>query len=143
MKNLIFIFLLLNFVFINTGFAKERTDEVIHIIRKSTHLGAHGMGYNSKSLVEMSKKLKASDTDIIFELYKNRIDYKNKNHLSSTAISFALASLCDAGLIASEKAFKEKQMDALDYQDTLNLISGFDVCSIKTRDQAKALLPLK
>ena len=64
--------------------------EVESIILRSRHLGAHGMGYNERSLVELSHALTADDIP-------NLISLLGDGNLRVGA-EVALASQCEAAL---------------------------------------------
>lgn len=71
-----------------------------HIILQSLHLGAHGLGYNTKSLVTLSKQLNAADVLVLLGMV----------HAKGMAVGvlYALASL--------------------DAEDALSLIEGYQGC---------------
>ena len=105
--------------------------EVRRIILHSTHLGAHGMGYNTESLNEMSRKLVPADIPALIELLSDR--------RLRVGLSFALASQCEAAIAPARDAAVQHKMDFMDAQDVMDLISGFAACSPDSQSKAAAM----
>jgi hypothetical protein len=62
----------------------KSADELRRIILRSQHLGAHGMGYGERSLVELSEKIVPADIPVLLDLLGDR--------RLRVGVSFALAS---------------------------------------------------
>jgi len=105
--------------------------EVRRIILHSQHLGAHGMGYNTESLDEVSRKLAPADIPVLIELLSDR--------RLRVGVSFALASQCDAAIAPARDAAVQHKMDFMDAQDVMELISGFAACSPESQSKAAAM----
>ena len=104
---------------------------VRRIILHSRHLGAHGMGYNSQSLTELSQELTPADVPIVLDLVADRD--------LSVGVEFALASQCGASIMPVREAAVQHKMDFLDASDTMYLMSDFDGCPPETRQRAIAM----
>ncbi|HEX7289148.1 MAG TPA: hypothetical protein VF532_23390 [Candidatus Angelobacter sp.] len=105
--------------------------ELERIILQSRHLGAHGLGYNDLSLRELSHALTPEDIPNLISL------------LGDTKIrvgtEFALASQCEAAIESLRDALIQgDKVDALDAQDTMELIAGFSQCKPETHARARA-----
>lgn len=107
----------------NTSEARVR-----RIIISSRHLGAHGMGYGSRSLIELSKRLTPQDIPALISLAADRD--------LSVGVQFALASQCEAAILPVREAAIQHKLDFLDASDTMDLIATFSACSPQTRDRA-------
>src|SRR5215471_6338539 len=70
--------------------------EVRRIILHSRHLGAHGLGYNDRSQLELSQELTPADIPIL-------ISFLSDTELRVGA-QFALASQCEAALMPVRQA---------------------------------------
>ena len=105
--------------------------EVRRIILHSTHLGAHGMGYNNESLDELSRKLVPADIPALIELLSDR--------RFRVGVSFALASQCEAAIAPARDAAVQHKMDFMDAQDVMDLIAGFAACSPESQSKAAAM----
>src|SRR5207245_3594638 len=90
---------------------------VRRIILSSRHLGAHGMGYNSWSLSQLSRRLNPADIPALISLLAD-------GNLR-VGVQFALASQCGAAILPVREAAILHQMNFLDASDTLSLISDF------------------
>ncbi len=95
--------------------------ELRNIILRTQHLGAHGMGYGEKSLSELASRVKPADIPVLIEMLDER--------RMRVGVAFALASQCEDGIIATRAAATQHQMDFLEAQDVMNLISNFAACS--------------
>lgn len=101
------------------------------IILHSRHLGAHGLGYNDRSLEELSHTLTHDDIPNLISL------------LGDTKIrvgtEFALASQCEAAIEpVREAVIQGERIDALDAEETLELIAGFGQCTPEKQAKARA-----
>lgn len=105
--------------------------ELKRIILHSRHLGAHGLGYNSGSLVALSHALGRGDIP-------NLIDLLDDTEIRVGA-EFALASQCEAAIEpVQEAAAQNEKIAALDANDIMELIEGFSQCAPKTQARARA-----
>src|SRR6267142_6531236 len=95
------------------------------IILGSQHLGAHGMGYSSRSLAELSRKLGPADIPAILTLLPER--------KLSTGVQVALASQCAAAIVPVREAVLQRQMDFLAASDVMSHIAGFEGCTPAAR----------
>src|SRR5260370_33115079 len=86
---------------------------VRRIILRCRHLGAHGMGYNNRSLSELSRKLTAADIPTLISLAAD--------HDLSVGVQFALASQCEAAILPVREAVVQHRVDFLDASDVMNL----------------------
>jgi hypothetical protein len=111
------------------GQTNEPSARVRSIILQSRHMGAHGLGYNDRSLTELSRKLAPSDVPEILSLLKDRS--------LSVGIQFALASQCSAGIAPVREAVKQHQMDFLDASDVMDLVVGFSGCPSAAKAEAR------
>ena len=101
---------------------------VRRIILSSRHLGAHGLGYNTRSLSQLSRRLTPADIPALISLLVDRD--------LTVGIQFALASQCEAAILPVQGAAIQHQMNFLDASDTLNLISEFAGCTPEAQKQA-------
>src|SRR5437899_3361663 len=99
--------------------AAESPAKIRSIILSARHLGAHGMGYNTRSMKTLSKKLSANDISALIILASRESDV-------SVGAEFALASQCGPAISAVHDAAVRHQIDFLNAQDTLSLIAGFE-----------------
>jgi hypothetical protein len=107
---------------------------VRQIILSTRHLGAHGMGYNTQSLWQLSKKLTPADIPVLLSIASGQ---------STIAVGaqFALASQCGQSVAAVRDAVVrddagQRKFAYLDAEDTLQLISEFEGCSPEVRRDA-------
>jgi len=107
---------------------------VRQIILSTRHLGAHGIGYNTQSLWQLSRKLTSADIPVLVSIASGQ---------SSIAVGaqFALASQCGPSVAAVRDAVlrddaARRKFIYLDAEDTLQLISEFEGCSPEVRQQA-------
>src|SRR5215467_10513508 len=105
---------------------------VRQIILSTRHLGAHGMGYNTPSLWQLSKKLTPCDIPVLISLASGNSEVR-------VGAEFALASQCGAAIepVRVAAARSSRFMDLI-AEDTLQLISEFEGCSPEIREQASA-----
>jgi hypothetical protein len=101
------------------------------IILYSRHLGAHGLGYNERSLRELSEKLSPADIPAMITLLS---DQKVR-----VGAQFALASQCEASIVPVREAAKRHELDFLEASDVMSMISSFSRCSPEDRAQARAM----
>ncbi len=111
--------------------AYPSTPRVRHIILSSRHLGAHGLGYNSQSLWELSQKLTPADIPALISLLADRS--------LAVGVQFALASQCAAAIFPVRDAAVRRKVDFLDASDVMNLISEFEGCTPGTKEDALAM----
>jgi hypothetical protein len=112
--------------------ASKSAGQLRRTILKTRHLGAHGWGYNSDSLRELSQKLSPQDVPGLIDLLTDK-----DLHVD---IEFALASQCEAAIYPVRDAFAAKKMMFLEAEDTLDLVESFTGCTPETRERAKAML---
>lgn len=104
------------------------------IILSTRHLGAHGMGYNTESLWQLSKRLSPADISVLIILASGGSDIR-------IGAQFALASQCEPAIepirrTASQKiAFRD-----LSAEDALRLMSEFEGCNAEARQKAFSAL---
>jgi hypothetical protein len=104
------------------------------VILSTRHLGAHGIGYSTQSLWQLSRKLTPADIPVLVSIASGQ---------SSIAVGaqFALASQCGPSVAAVREAVArddaaQRKFVYLDAEDTLQLISEFERCSPEVRRQA-------
>ena len=101
------------------------------IILYSRHLGAHGLGYNDRSLRELSQKLLPADVPSVIALLADR--------KVRVGAQFALASQCGASIVPVREAAKQHEMDFLDAADVMDLIANYSGCPPDAREKARAM----
>lgn len=111
--------------------ADKSPEQVRHIILATRHLGAHGLGYNHSSLIELSHKLSAEDIPTMIFLLSDR--------KLTVGLQFALASQCDAAITPVRDAAAEHKLDFLAASDVMDLVTGFSGCTADARQQATAM----
>ena len=116
------------------GWGQNSEARVRQIILSTRHLGAHGMGYNTRSLWQLSKKLTPADIAVLISLASRQSNL-------SVGAQFALASQCGPSVTAVRDAVEHKDPAQrkflyLDAEDTLQLISEFEGCTAEVRHQA-------
>jgi len=118
------------FLAVKPASASAATSEarVRRIILSSRHLGAHGMGYNSWSLSQLSRRLNPADIPALISLLAD-------GNLR-VGVQFALASQCGAAILPVREAAILQQMNFLDASDTLSLISDFAGCAPEAQKKA-------
>lgn len=104
--------------------------ELRRVILHTQHLGAHGMGYSERSLVELSEKIVPTDIPVLLDLLGDR--------RLRVGVSFALASQCDAAISPVREAAVQHKMDFLEAQDVMDLIANFRACSPEAQQKAVA-----
>lgn len=111
----------------------QRPPSRLRLILLSTrHLGAHGMGYNTQSLWQLSKKLTPGDIPVLISLASGNSDVR-------VGAQFGLASQCGAAMEPVRMAVaKSSRFMDLSAEDTLQLISEFEGCSPEIRERASA-----
>jgi hypothetical protein len=112
--------------------AAESPAKIRSIILSARHLGAHGMGYNTRSMETLSKRLSANDIPALIILASRESEV-------SVGAQFALAAQCDPAIPAVHDAAVTHQITFLDAEDTLSLIAGFEKCSQQSRARAAAM----
>ena len=101
------------------------------VILYSRHLGAHGMGYNDRSLRELSQKLSPADVPTVITLL---VDRKIR-----VGAQFALASQCGPSILPVREATKRHEMDFVDAADVMDLIASYEGCPVEAREKAHAV----
>ena len=104
-------------------------DQVQRIILTSEHLGAHGMGYNTRSLWQLSRKLSSADIPTLLTLAAS------ERH-TAVGAQFGLASQCAPAIDPVRDSAVQNKMMSIDADDTLQLISDFEGCSPEARRKA-------
>jgi len=104
---------------------------VRRIILSTQHLGAHGMGYNTRSLWQLSKRLTPDDIPVLLSL-------GGRNSGIAVGAQFGLASQCGSAIVPVRDAATQHKLMSLDAEDTLLLISEFEGCSPDVRSAASA-----
>ena len=112
------------------GATPKTEARVRQIILSTRHLGAHGIGYSTESLSQLSRKLTPADIPALISLASSDSDVR-------VGAQFALASQCGAAiepvLTAAGKSTRFLDLSA---EDTLLLMSDFEGCSTEVRQQA-------
>lgn len=109
----------------------KSADELRRIILRSQHLGAHGMGYGERSLVELSEKIVPADIPVLLDLHGDR--------RLRVGVAFALASQCDAAISPVQQATIQHKLDYLEAQDVMDSIANFRACSPQAQQKAIAM----
>jgi hypothetical protein len=104
---------------------------VRRIILSTQHLGAHGMGYNTRSLWQLSKRLTPDDVPVLLSL-------GGRNSGIAVGAQFGLASQCGSAIVPVRDVAVQHKLMSLDAEDTLLLISEFEGCSPEVRSEASA-----
>jgi hypothetical protein len=112
-------------------FAQAPVGRVRVTILYSRHMGAHGMGYNDRSLLELSQKLSPADVPSMMALLADR--------KVRVGAQFALASQCGASIRPVGDAARHHVMSFLDASDVLDFISSYQRCPPDVRQQARAM----
>src|SRR5260370_26057297 len=86
------------------------------------------MGYCNRLLSELSKKLTAADIPSLNSLASD--DGLN------VGVEFALASQCEAAILAVREAAVQHKVDFLDASDVMNLVSDFAGCTPQAQQKA-------
>ncbi len=98
------------------------------IILSSQHLGAHGMGYGTRSLAQLSRRLSPADIPTLISLAADRD--------LNVGVQFALASQCAAAILPVREAATQHKMDFFDASDTMDLIASFSGCTPAAHSKA-------
>lgn len=98
------------------------------IIISSQHLGAHGMGYSTRSLAQLSRKLSPADIPTLISLLGEE-DLR-------VGVQFALASQCEPAILPVREAAIQHKMDFIAASDTMDLIATFSACNPQIRNSA-------
>jgi hypothetical protein len=101
------------------------------IILYSRHLGAHGMGYNGRSLRELSQKLSPADIPTMIALLADR--------KVRVGAQFALATQCEASIVPVREAARRHEMHFLDASHVMDMISSFPGCPPDAKQKARAM----
>src|SRR5579864_3094860 len=116
------------------AFGQNSEARVRRIILNTRHLGAHGMGYNTQSLWQLSKKLTPADIPVLISIASSQSNI-------AVGAQFALASQCGPSVAAVRNAVvrdgaAQRKFIYVDAEDTLLLISEFEGCSPEVRRDA-------
>src|SRR5256885_7377961 len=106
-----FCFLAILLSIVPTVSASDEKEKIRKIILSTEHLGAHGMGYNTQSVRQMSEKLTPKDIPTLLELYKEPLKHEELERNVHVGAQFALASLCEPGLQAVTNAVHDGVMN--------------------------------
>jgi hypothetical protein len=109
----------------------KSAERVRQIILRSRSLGAHGFGYNSNSLNQLSRKLTPADVPVLIDLVADK-----DLHVGG---QFALASQCEAALIPVRAAAIQHKMSFLDAEEVMRLIEDCAVCRPETQQASSAM----
>lgn len=114
--------------------AQQSEARVRQIILSTRHLGAHGMGYSTRSLWQLSKRLTPADIPVLVSL-------ASRDSEISVGAQFALASQCGPSIAAIREVVThndpaQRKFLYLDAEDTLQLISDFEGCTPEVRQRA-------
>jgi hypothetical protein len=112
--------------------AAKSPAKIRSIILNARHLGAHGIGYNTRSMEKLSVSLSVEDIPALIVLSSGRSDV-------AVGAQFALAAQCDPAIPALHDAAVKHQIDFLDAEDTLSLMAEFHECSPDSRAKALAM----
>jgi hypothetical protein len=114
--------------------------ELKRIILHTRHWGAHGLGYNDRSLLQLSRAITPADIPNLLFLLEEKGDILKDNIDVSVGARFALASQCDATIQPLQQAAGQNQHIAwLDADDILDLMAGFQGCDRATQAKARAV----
>ena len=89
------------------------------------------MGYNRQSQNTLSQKLTPADVPTLISLVTDKDLH--------VGVQFALASQCEAAIIAVREAVVRHRMPLLDAEDVMRLIEDFAVCTPETRQRVSAM----
>jgi hypothetical protein len=106
-------------------------ERVRRIILDSQHLGAHGFGYNDRSLNTLSRKLTPADIPVLIGLLPDKA--------LRVGIQFGLASQCEASLFPVREAAVEHKMQFFDAEDVMRLVESFGGCTREAHQGAAAM----
>ena len=120
-----------------SAFGQKSEARLRQIILSTRHLGAHGMGYNTQSLRQLSKRLTPADIPVLMNLASGDSDMR-------VGAQFGLASQCGPSLSAVREAVHSSPVNRwfldLSAEDTLQLILDFEGCTPEVRHQASDAL---
>lgn len=111
--------------------SSESTERLRQVILSTRQLGAHGLGYNSESLKQLSQKLTTGEIPELVSLLADQ-DLR-------VGVEFALASQCEAALYPVRDAAVAHKMMFLDAEDTMRLVENFDGCTPEAHQRAAAM----
>ena len=86
------------------------------------------MGYSTRSLAQLSRKLSPADIPTLISLVGDE-DLR-------VGVQFALASQCEPAILPVREAAIQHKMDFLAASDTMDLIATFSACNPQTRNSA-------
>jgi hypothetical protein len=99
------------------------------IILRTQHLGAHGMGYNTESINQLSRRLRPSDIPVLISLAGRTSDVM-------VGAEFAIASQCEAALVPVREAAVEHKIDFMTATEIMDHMAHFEGCDAETRRNA-------
>ena len=111
--------------------AMER-EAVRRILLESRHLGAHGLGYNAQSQLELAKKLPSQSIPVLLDLLTHDKDAR-------AGAIFGLASQCGAAIEPIKRVVASAAVPLLywsDLQEALALIERGSLCSREDKRRA-------
>ena len=112
--------------------------ELKKIILHTRHLGAHGMGYNDRSLFQLSRAVTPADIPNLLSLLDDKGDILKDDVDVRVGARFALASQCDATFQPLQQAAEQNQEIAwVDAEDIMDLMAGFQGCDAATQAKAR------
>src|SRR6516225_8599709 len=86
--------------------------ELKKIILHTRHWGAHGLGYNDRSLFQLSRAITPADIPNLLSLLDEKGDILKDDIDVSVGARFALASQCDATIQPLQQAAEQNQHNA-------------------------------
>lgn len=114
--------------------------ELKKIILHTRHFGAHGMGYNDRSLFQLSRAITPADIPNLISLLDENGDILKDDVYVLVGARFALASQCDAAIMPLQQAAEQNEHIAWsDADDILELMAGFQGCEPATQAKARAV----
>lgn len=114
--------------------------ELKKIILHTRHFGAHGMGYNDRSLVQLARAITPADIPNLISLLDEKGDILKDNIDVRVGARFALASQCEATIQPLQQAAEQNQEIAwVDAEDIMDLMAGFPGCDPATQAKARAV----
>ena len=114
--------------------------ELKKIILHTRHFGAHGIGYNHRSLSQLSRAVTPADIPNLLSLLDNKGDILRDDVDVRVGARFALASQCEATIQPLQQAAEQNQEIAwVDAEDIMELMAGFQGCDPATQAKARAV----
>jgi len=117
---------------LGTTQSSTEADAIRQIILGSSHLGAHGLGYNTQSQAELAKQLSPAAIPTLLNLLVH-------DRETQVGAIFGLASQCGAAIMPMLDAAQRHTVPSInlsDLRDALTLMERAELCS--TSDQQRA-----